>query len=775
WSLGEAQISGGTLRWHDASNSPAFTAKIGAIDARVKNLDGQGSVADFEAAWTVDGGERLKVDAFTIGEGKLDLAKRWVRLGEVRVDGARAAISRLADGRIEWIALPESEIERRTSASARTNVRPGKEKASSAGSWTVEIARSVGRKIALRFEDAATSPPSTQQIENLNVELSGVSSEPGRTAGVKMAFRLNRTGEVAVDGTLGVQPLDANLKVKARTVELPPLQAYLAEKLDVGVARGHTTFDGTLRLRQPAEKGGKNAREKADDTLTGGFAGSLTIGDFQATEKASAARGTAPPDLLRWKSLRLSRLDVRFGPESVAIGDITLADFFARIVVSPQGKLNLLELARADETAEANAGAVRAASSGGTATAPVAARDGPVLPVTIGKVALRGGSVRFTDNFVKPNYTANLQGIAGSVTGLSSRTGTQAALTLTGRYDRVAPLDVSARINPLSAEPYLDLRAEVKGIELTSLSTYAEKYAGYAIEKGKLSLFVKYRIENGQLEAENRVFLDQLTFGDAVDSPDATALPVRLAVALLKNRDGEIDVNLPVSGSLDDPQFSVGGLIVRVVVNLLAKAATSPFALIGAMFGDDEALSEVEFDAGRAALASEAAGRLENLAKALIDRPALKFEIEGWADPAQDGDGLKRVFLERRLRGLKYGDRSGQNTGSSAPAGPVEITKEEYPGLLERVYRAERFPKPRNEIGIERSLPVEEMERLILVNTPVGENDLKALGDRRARAVRDWLVARNVAGDRIFLLPSRIGAGEAGESGRRARFSLGER
>ena len=381
------------------------------------------------------------------------------------------------------------------------------------------------------------------------------------------------------------------------------------------------------------------------------------------------------------------------------------------------------------------------------------------LPITIGKIGLRGGSVRFTDHFVQPNYTASLGEIAGSVTGLSSEPGTQAVLELRGRYDKVAPLSVSARINPLLARPTLDLQAELKDIDLTGLSTYSGKYAGYAIEKGKLSLSVQYRIENDRLEAENRVFLNQLNFGETVDSPDATTLPVRLAVSLLKNRAGEIDVNLPISGSLDDPHFSVGGLIVQVVVNLLTKAATSPFALIGAMLGGEEPSSEIEFDSGRAALTPEAVQRLEILAGALIERPALQFEIEGRADPEQDGEGIQRARLERRLRALKRQDMGGRDEGES-----VEISQEDYPGLLARVYREEDLPAER--------LPVEEMERRLLAVMRVAGDELKNLGDRRAKAVRDWLIAHQVAAERIFLLPSKLGVAEEGKSGRRASFSL---
>jgi hypothetical protein len=362
------------------------------------------------------------------------------------------------------------------------------------------------------------------------------------------------------------------------------------------------------------------------------------------------------------------------------------------------------------------------------------------------------------DNFVKPNYSANLKKIGGTISGLSSAADSVASLELRGNYDNIAPLSIKARLNPLAASPFLDLEADIKGIEMTSLSPYSGKYAGYAIEKGKLSLFVKYKIENHQLTAENRVFLDQLTFGDPVDSPDATKLPVTLAVALLRNRNGEIDINLPIAGSLDDPEFSVGGLVVKVIVNLLAKAVTAPFALLGSVFGGGEELSNIDFDFGQAVITQPAQPRLEKLAKALLDRPALKLEIEGRADPENDPEGLKRDRLASKVRALRQGDLTKNGVENGAlDAEAVEVSAKEYPALLERVYRAEKFPKPRNLVGMVKGLPVEEMEKLILANSAVDEEDLRDLADRRARGVRDWLVAHEVPGERLFILPVKVG------------------
>ena len=676
--------------------------------------------------------------------------------------GVRASLTRSAQGRIERIEPVPEKV-------GRTLVR------SEAPPWTVDLAKVAGEVLNLRFEDATPGAAATQTIENLRFELSDLSTRPGQKMGLKAAFKLNRQGDVSVDGSLVPAPLDLDLRLNAKTVPLLPTQPYFANKLNIDITRGHLSTEGRAQLRQSTGKG-------EDGKLSGGYTGQLTIGDFQATDKLNSA------EFARWKSLYFGKIDVRTGPEAVSIGEVALADFFARIIVSPEGQLNLLHLVRKE--GEAKQGVVSEAetkksekevatagveSTEAKSTAPIAsAPSAPRLPIKIGKITLQGGTIRFADNFVKPNYTANLRQIGGTIVGLSSEEGSQAEMNLRGSYDNVAPLNIVAKINPLATKPALDLQADVKGIELTTLSTYSGKYAGYAIEKGKLSVFVKYKIENEQLEAENRIFLDQLTFGDAVDSPDATKLPVRLAVSLLTNRAGEIDLNLPISGSLNDPQFSIGGVVVKVIVNLLTKAITSPFALLGSVVGGGEELSHVDFAPGRAALTPEAVKRLETLAKALIDRPSLKFEIEGHVDPNVDTEGLKRARLDRKIRVLKREESSGKGDDDDAE---VAVTDKEYPALLERVYKAEKFPKPRNMIGLVKGLPVDEMEKLIFTNSAVDEDDLKGLGDRRARAVRDWMVEHQVPAEQIFLLPSKIeAAGTAAEGGKksgpRAEFSL---
>ena len=623
---------------------------------------------------------------------------------------------------------------------------------------------------ALRWTDASRNDTLTTQIDDWSLDLKHLSSDPARPAELSTHFRLNGKGDIAVNGKLTAAPLNAELAIDAKAIELLPFQALFSDKLNVAITRGQLETRGTLQLRQAAGA--------SSGALAGGFTGQATVGDFQAVDKANSA------DFLRWKSLYFGNVDVRLGPDSVSVGEIALTDFFARVIVSPQGKLNLLEIVRQGDAAKGAAPSTPVpepvASGDGKAVAPVAPTDSArkaTMPIQIGKVTLQGGSIRLTDNFVKPNYTANLRQVGGRIAGLSSEPGSMATLDLRGSYDNVAPLNIKARINPLSAKPYLDLTAEIKGVELVPFSSYSGKYAGYAIEKGKLSLSVNYKIENNELTAENHVYLDQLSFGDPVESAQATTLPVRLAVALLKNSDGVIDLNLPISGSLNDPQFSIGSIVVKVIVNVLSKAVTSPFALLGSIFGGGEEMSNIDFDAGRARLLPEAQKRLGQLAAALIDRPAVRLEIEGRVDPERDREGLKRASIDRKVRAAKREDLTKKGGGSGA-ADSVEVTVQEYPALLERVYRAEKFPKPRNMIGLVKSLPVEEMEKLMMANAVVDDDDLQALGDRRARAARDALVERRVPGERIFLLPTRVATETEGREGSgrglgsRAEFSL---
>ncbi|MDD5167334.1 MAG: DUF748 domain-containing protein, partial [Syntrophales bacterium] len=451
---------------------------------------------------------------------------------------------------------------------------------------------------------------------------------------------------------------------------------------------------------------------------------------------------------------------VGINPLSIDIRQIALADFFVRIGINEDRTLNLQNIlekeAGKDEAAqETQATPVKVITQkdteGPAANPPVKAKGEP-QKIRIDAITLQGGTIDFIDRSVKPNYAANLAQIGGRVSGISSIGEKPADVELRGQFNNHMPMEITGKISPLQRDLFADLKASFKDMDLSTVSPYSARHIGYNIQKGKLSFDLKYLIVNKKLTAENKVFIDQLTLGEPVESPQALKLPIGLAIALLKDRRGQIDLDIPIEGTTDDPKFSVWGLIVKVLVNLVTKAATAPFALLGSLFGGGEELSYVEFDYGRAEIADAGLKKIETLVKALYERPSLKLDIEGHADLERDREGLKTAALERKVKSVKLNDMIKKGL-PVVPVDSIRIDPQEYEKYLTQAYLAEPFPKPRTVIGLVKTLPVAEMEKLILTHAVIKEGDLKLLADRRAQAVNNAILkSGKVPPERVFIV-----------------------
>jgi len=631
---------------------------------------------------------------------------------------------------------------------------PGTEKP-----YAISIDKIAIQNWSARFEDRSHATEATTLVAPLSLSMQGLSTVSSTPASVELKAVVNKSGMLAVTGNLALAPFETDLTVNAKEVDVLPLQPYIADQLNLRLTRAALTGNGKLRLTLADGSG-----------LKGGFTGDMTLGNFATVDKLSNT------DFLRWKSLFFGGIDMRLDPFALKVNQVALSDFFARVIIDPNGRINLQDIRRDASDSDKSLTDDKAPASAAKSTIAVekeTPQAAKTPPISIGKLTLQGGRVRFTDNFIKPNYSATLANFGGIVSELSSNAASSAALDLHGEVNS-APLSITGRINPLRGDLLLDLKAEVRGMELAPLSAYSGRYVGYGIEKGKLSFEVAYRVDKRVLSAQNRLILDQLTFGDKVDSPNATKLPVQFAVALLRDRNGVIDVNLPIGGSLDDPQFSIGGLIGKVILNVITKTITQPFALIGALFGGGEELSSLDIAPGYSNIPPAGEAKLKSLSKALADRPALKLEITGRVDPETDRTGLQRVYIERKVRSVKMKDL--QARGESPEPGSVVVGASEYTELLTRAYRDEKFPKPRNLVGLTKNLPVEEMEKLMIANADIDEDDLIALGNQRSMSVKNWLQKNGqVAAERIFILAPKVSVPDEktkGASGSRVDFSL---
>ena len=329
-------------------------------------------------------------------------------------------------------------------------------------------------------------------------------------------------------------------------------------------------------------------------------------------------------------------------------------------------------------------------------------KKGP-MPMAIRQVIIDNGSANFADQSLTPNFATGIHEMNGSVKGLSSKSLTRADILIQGKVDRYAPVKITGQINPLSEDKYTDLELNFKNIELTTLIPYSGKFAGYLVEKGKLSLDLEYKLSKNILVGENEIFLNQLTLGERVDSPQATSLPVRLAVALLKDSKGNIDINLPVRGDLDDPEFSFGQiLLLKAFVNLITKIVTSPFAALGGLVGGDgEALGFIEFEFGKTVLGAGQTNKLKKLALALNERPALGLEIKGIADKRDDWRVLAEITLIHQLKGAKIDEMRAAGQPLPANIQTFALSGKDYNRLLIKAYVKKFGEHPKERLGIE--------------------------------------------------------------------------
>jgi uncharacterized protein involved in outer membrane biogenesis len=676
---------------------------------------------------------------------QVDWAARQVTVHEVRADGVRVFVRRERDGGLSLatlIRVPAPPIEPDTAASA------------SGSAWQYRIASVAIDNAEARLEDAAAPRRIELVAAPMNLHLKDLSNDLSEPIGLELEATFNRQGRVNVTGTAVPAPLQADLRVATHELDLAAMEPYVRDMLNATMSSAALTMDGALALAT------------ARDTLRVSYRGDATLGNVHLLDQATS------DSILRWQSCSASRIDAEMGagPPKVHIGALALTNFDARAILDANGRLNILDMLASPRSAPASLTRAQPASGHQTpasSSAPAAMPARPIdAEIELGGMTLQGGHVNFTDNFIKPNYTADLTDIAGTVDAFGTRATAPAAVELRGQVNGSAPIAINGAVDPLAPLAFVDLKAKAQGIELTGLTPYSTKYTGYPIVKGTLTLDVHYLLDRGQLTADNHLFIDQFTFGDRVESRDATTLPVRLAVALLKNARGEMAVDVPVSGSLSAPEFSLSGVILDAFVNLIVKAVTSPFSLIASAFGTQEDLDYVEFDPGLATLTPDSQQKLATIARALQDRPALRLDISGRVDPQFDREGLREARLASLIR-----ERKIQASGGHEDPDRVQLTPEEYETYLTRVYKAATFPKPRNLLGLDKALPLDEMKKLLLTHMEITDQDLQHLADGRANAVRQWLSGQVDPG-RLFVVAPTLKPDGIQEKGKTTRVDL---
>jgi len=668
----------------------------------------------------------------------------------ITVTGADLRLSRREDGSFSPLALLKAEPPGRK--------EPPRPKGGAGPPFRYRTKKFVVNGLDATFTDRKTVGNPAFSLSRGDLAVQNLAWPEREAIPYRISGRYGRGGAIASTGTLRPAPFSLKGETTLRRIPLTDFEAYLPEELNVILADGFLD----TRLTYALAMGGTG--------LGGTFGGSLGVRSFHCLDTDAA-------DLLAWDSLQIDKVAGRLEPFALKIGEVSVTRLFSKIVIDRDGRLNLQKLYTRDpgpgtgdqEKAERQTDQVLQPP----ASQPVQPAKAP-RQITIDAVTIQEGTLAFSDRHMNREYDTTLYNLGGRISGLSSEESTFAEVDLRGNLQNLSPLQITGKLNPLRDDLYADITVRFTDIDLPPLTPYSGTYVGYGIDRGKVSFDLKYLIENRQLNSENKVFIDQLTFGDKIESDKATTLPVRLAVALLKDRKGEIHLDLPVTGRTDDPQFKVWRVVWQIIRNLLVKAATSPFALLQSAFGGKEDFSVIPFLPGSAHLAEAELAKLAKIAQALNDRPSLKVDLKGYVDKERDPEGYRLEILNRKMKAEKFlalVKEKRNQPGDSAES--MTIAPEETSRYLKAVYKKEKFPKPRNLLGLEKDIPDAEMKKLILANTPVGEGELKALAAERAGAVKGFLAGPGkVDPARLFLKADDIHKPPA-EKGPGARVEFG--
>jgi hypothetical protein len=548
------------------------------------------------------------------------------------------------------------------------------------------------------------------EATGVNLHWQDLSLDPAASSKASLELRLG-AGSLKLEGELAPLKASGDLGVKAEGLDLGPWDPYLDSALDLRVASGKLGVDGRLRFAFEGRK---------TDGLA--FLGAASVQKLEVRDVAQNE------PFLRWKQLRIAGADLRTAPFSVAIQAVDWTDPEGRLVVQPDGTTNVARALRLDQGKDQ-----------GAKPAPVAASALPPTPasapdLTITKLNISGGRLSFIDRSVQPNAALVLSELEGAYLGLSSHPEATSKVDFRGRAGGLAPITIQGHAMPLRNDLDTDVILKVLGADLTDFTPYTGKYLGYTVQKGKLDVDAHLRIDHRNLKADNAVKLDQFYLGEKVESPDATGLPVKLGLAILRDRKGVIAFDLPIEGSLDDPDVKYGRLVWKAIFGLLGKIATSPFTLIGKLFGGDSGdLSSLAFAPGSSVLDAAATAKLQALAKALQERPELRLEAEGGVDADQDGAALRKAALEALLR------RTRSTTLKVPDEAPVPAPERER--WIQVAYGAV-FPAPKEIKGTPPvpPPPATEMEQRLLGRQKLDPAELAQLGEARAKGVLVWLL-----------------------------------
>ena len=685
-----------------------------------------------------DGRKLVRLANLEVSDTSIDLAKQKVIVGKVRSDKLETWAALEKDGQLDWQKLfasqPAKATPKEKAEPAAAEPTPA-EKAAQAPSkpWQVLLKDVQLRNYNVHLADRSQKEPVALDVGPLNVDLQGFDSLNQSPFTLKLDTGVGKQGKLQAAGQVNLAPVWAKLDVSTRDIDLRVAQAYISPFILLELRSGMLASDLKVDL-------------KSTEPLAFNVTGKAQVNQLHTLDTIKSR------DFVKWQQVNVDGLSYVHG-DALSIDKVTLLQPYARFIINEDRTTNVNDLLIPQP---ADAPAAKAAKP--------ASNDKP-LGIHIGQIDINDGSANFADLSLTPNFATAVQQLNGQIGTIDNRKPNPAKVDIKGKVDRYAPVTIKGALNPFNPLASLDIATSFKRVELTTLTPYSGKFAGFRIRKGRLNLDLHYLITNGQLKAENKVVVEQLQLGEKVDSPDAVDLPIRLAVALLKDTEGKISIELPVTGDLNNPQFSVMPIVWQTLRNLVLRAAQAPFKFIGGLIagGGSEDLGTVAFAPGSSELTGDAQSSLDKLASALKERPELRLEIEGTSAQNSDGPLIAQQRLDREYQATWY--KILQRRGDKVPANAsmLVVDDSDKPAMLEGIYRTRLKQQPPAEWEqLGRDERTAKLREAVIKSWAESTALLRTLGQERASSIKDYLVDKGkLEDDRVYFIDTTLGKAES--------------
>ena len=744
--------------------------------------------------------QAFEIPELDISGANLDAFGRSAQVESIRTRGGRLEIRRNADASINFVKMAQPNPAATNTAGSIAVVMHSLSNVVDLLLHSTNALRGSIQNVevadyAVAIEDLSLPRPVRVDLDQIQARVQNISNLPGTNLTAEAQMRWNTNGTIKTSATIGLFPINAVVDLAVDGLEIGALDPYLDAFFNLRIRRGQVGVKAQARLNVPAV--GSGGLPQAS------FRGDLWVHDFATVD------GRLAEDFIECKDLRISGLEATLQPLAATIQEVSLRDARARLVIDSEKTNNLFTVLRktkedtglvsTNSPSTHNASSTPAGRSGKPfkieiPTNLIASAQATLPKITLATLSLTNIHLDYLDRSLQPAVVLSVDDLGGTITGISTEDLSRADLQLSGKVGKAAPMEVTGKINLLAKNDYTDVKVQFKGIELLPTSPYAGKFLGYRLTKGKLSLDVHYQLADGKLKGQNLVTLDQLTLGQRVESPDALKLPIKLGLAILKDRSGRIELDVPVEGSLADPEFRLGRVITRALLNVFTKIVTSPFSALGGLFGGKgEEVRYQDFAPGSNELPQANREKLDALVKGLYERPGLQLEIETATDPVSDRNALRRLKLQKQFRTEKWSAlRKAERARLTAEE--IEVTPEEYQTYVAVTYArlasANALPSPTNRPAAAASSPgtapsatktttsdgsakgatvlfgqrqtklgsvsllpdAQDLEAQVLQTIEVTENDLAMLAAERARRIKEYILqSGQVEAERVLI------------------------